>query len=138
MFGKLLLLFIGIPFLEMMILIKLGEIFGFWATLWLVILTGVIGATLARMEGLKAYLNLQRALQAGDMPGEHMMDALLILIAGLVLITPGLLTDIAGFLILIPWTRFWFKKWLRKKFDDMMRRSREGGGGSFDARFFNP
>ncbi len=137
MFGKLLLIFIGIPFIEMMILIKLGEAFGFWATLWLVLITGVLGATLARLEGLRAWINLQRALQAGEMPGEHMMDAILILIAGVVLITPGLLTDVAGFLILIPWTRKHFKRWLRKKFDDMIRRS-QGGGGYTEIRFNRP
>jgi len=136
MFGKLLLIFIGIPLLEMMILIKLGEVFGFWATLWLVIITGMVGATLARVEGLRAWMNLHRALMAGETPGEHMIDALLILIAGLVLITPGLLTDIAGFLLLIPWTRYWFKRWLRKKFDEMIRRSRESGG-AVQYRFFN-
>jgi UPF0716 protein FxsA len=52
------------------------------------------------------------------MPAEHLLDALLILLAGIVLMTPGFLTDLAGFLILIPTTRFHFKRWLRKKFDD--------------------
>jgi len=127
MFAKLLLIFIGIPFIEMMILIKLGEIFGFWTTLWIVILTGILGATLARLEGMRAWINLQNALNQGEMPGEHMIDALLILVAGIVLITPGLLTDLAGFLILIPWTRTLFKRWLRKKFDEMRRRAEEGG-----------
>ena len=135
MFGKLLLIFIGIPFLEMMLLIKLGEAMGFWTTIWLVIVTGFVGALAARVQGMRAWLNLQAELNAGRPPGEQMIDALLIFVAGLVLITPGLLTDIAGFLLLIPLTRKLFKQWLRRKFDDMIRNSRDGGGGG-NAQFF--
>jgi len=135
MFQRLLLIFIGIPVIEMMILIKLGEIYGFWGTFMLVIFTGFLGAFLAQLEGLRAWLNIQQAMAAGDIPGEQMIDALLIFVAGIVLITPGLLTDVAGFLLLIPQTRFWFKRWLRKKFDEMLKRSRETGSGS-DFRFF--
>ena len=135
MFGKLLLLFIGIPFIEMMILIKLGEYFGFWSALYLIVITGIIGAALARLEGMRTWRAIQEALQAGEMPAEKMIDALLVLIAGIVLITPGLLTDLAGFLLLIPYTRYWFKRWLRKKFDELLLRSRQSGG-SGEIRFF--
>ncbi|HXV27728.1 MAG TPA: FxsA family protein [bacterium] len=135
MFGTLLLIFIGIPFLEMLILIKMGEMFGFWATLTLVVVTGVVGATFARIEGLRAWNNVQKALNAGEMPGEHAVDAFLILIAGFLLITPGLLTDLVGLLLLIPWTRYGIKRWLRIKFDEMLRRARERGGQA-DIRFF--
>jgi len=128
--GILLLIFIGIPLLEMMILIKLGEVFGFWTTLSIVVITGLLGAFLARLEGLRAWLSVQKALNGGQMPGEHMLDAFLILIAGALLITPGLLTDVFGFFLLIPWTRYLFKRWLRKRFDDMIRKSQEGGSST--------
>lgn len=133
---KLLLIFIGIPFIEMMILIKLGELFGFWAALWLVILTGTAGASLARMEGMRAWTQFQDALRRGEMPGEHLIDAVLILVAGFLLITPGLLTDTVGLLLLIPYPRKLFKQWLRKKFDEMMRNPGPPGSGPGSFRFF--
>lgn len=127
MFSKLLLIFIGIPFLEMMILIKMGEMFGFWSALMLIVMTGFLGALLAKIQGMRAWNSIQYELHQGNMPGEQMIDALLIFIAGILLMTPGLLTDIAGFLLLIPASRYLFKRWLRKKFEEMLRNSREGG-----------
>jgi len=123
----LLLIFVGIPLIEMMILIKLGAVMGFWNTMLLVIGTGVLGAYLARIEGMRTWLNIQNAMKAGDMPAEKMIDAFLILIAGVLLITPGLLTDITGFLLLVPQSRFLFRQWLRKKFDEALKRAREQG-----------
>jgi UPF0716 protein FxsA len=128
MFGKLLLVFIGIPFIEMLILIKLGEVMGFFWTIMLVIGTGFLGALAARIQGVKAWMVLQQELQSGRMPGEQMIDALLIFISGLMLMTPGLLTDIAGFLLLIPTTRSWIKKWVKNKIDQHLNRQREGFG----------
>jgi len=119
MFGKLLFIFIGIPLVEILILIKLGELMGFWATVGLVIVTGILGATLARFQGLRVWLRIQNELQAGRIPAAEMVDGLIIFCAGLVLLTPGLLTDILGFLLLIPFTRAVFKLWLRKKFEAM-------------------
>ncbi len=129
MFGKLLILFISVPLLEVLILVKMGETFGFWPTVMLVIVTGFFGALLARIEGFRTWQNIQKELRAGQVPAEKMIDALLLFMAGLLLITPGVLTDIAGFLLLIPPTRYVFKQWLRRKFDDF-RRSSQGGGGA--------
>jgi UPF0716 protein FxsA len=128
MLAKLLLIFISIPLVEILILIKMGEVMGFWATVLLVIGTGAAGAALARWQGMRTWLDIQMELRGGRVPGEKMIDALLLLAAGLLLITPGLLTDIAGFLLLLPWSRFYFKRWLRKKFDEMLR---ESGRGDF-------
>ncbi|MDP3921318.1 MAG: FxsA family protein [Candidatus Omnitrophota bacterium] len=135
MFTKLLVIFIGIPLVEILILIKLGELFGFWSTFLLVIVTGFAGAAMARVQGFRAWQNIQSQLSQGAMPAEEMIDALLIFLAGVLLITPGLLTDMSGFVLLVPWSRFYFKRWLRRKFDDMIRRSREGGGPGGDIRF---
>jgi UPF0716 protein FxsA len=115
---KLFLAFTIIPFLEIYLLIKIGSYIGAFNTLIVVILTGFLGALLARYQGLQAMLRVRESLAHGEMPAEHLLDALLILLAGIVLMTPGFLTDLAGFLILIPTTRFHFKRWLRKKFDD--------------------
>ncbi len=115
---KLFLAFTIIPVLEIYLLIKLGSFLGALNTVIIVILTGIIGAYLAKLEGLHTMTKVREALNRGEMPAEEMLDALLILVAGIVLLTPGFLTDIAGLLILIPQTRLLFKRWLRKKFDE--------------------
>lgn len=117
MFQRLLLLFIGIPLVEILILIRLGEIMGFWPTVWLVIGTGILGAWLARLYGWTLWMEVQQELQRGRMPADKMVDGLLILVGGIVLLTPGLLTDITGFLLLIPASRKLIKHWLKKKFE---------------------
>ena len=114
---KLFLAFTIIPVLEIYLLIKLGTFLGALNTVIIVILTGIIGAYLARLEGLHTMVKVREGLNRGEMPAEGMLDALLILVAGIVLLTPGFLTDIAGLLMLIPQTRLLFKRWLRKKFD---------------------
>jgi len=119
MLFKLFLCFTLIPVAELYILIHLGGIIGGLNTVMLVIITGFIGAYLARMEGLNTMIKVRRNLNQGLMPAEELLDALIILIAGLVLITPGLLTDTAGLLLLWPHTRNMFKRFLRKKCDEM-------------------
>ena len=119
MFGRLLLLFITVPLIEVLILIKLGSLFGFWPTIFLVIGTGVLGAYLAKLYGLTIWFQIQQDLQAGKMPADKLIDGLLILIGGIVLLTPGLLTDILGFILLIPFTRNYFKRFAKKKFKKM-------------------
>ncbi|MCH8069451.1 MAG: membrane protein FxsA [Candidatus Marinimicrobia bacterium] len=120
MLAKLILLFVGIPFIEMMLLIKLGEVFGFWNTILLVVGTGVLGAYLAKAQGFWIWLQIQQELQTGRMPAEKLIDGFLILIGGIVLLTPGLLTDIFGFALLVPFSRNMFKKWIRSKLEMMV------------------
>ena len=119
MFGRLLLLFISVPLIEVLILIKLGSLFGFWPTIFLIIGTGILGAYLAKLYGLTIWHKIQQDLQAGAMPADKLIDGLLILIGGIVLLTPGLLTDILGFLLLIPFTRSYFKRFAKLKFMKM-------------------
>ena len=109
---KLFLAFTLIPLVEIYLLIKLGQNFGAITSILLVIFTGILGAYLARMEGLRTLFRIQETMGEGRMPGEELLDALLIAIAGLVLITPGFITDVAGFLLLFPFTRMLAKKWL--------------------------
>nr|WP_320013337.1 FxsA family protein [uncultured Desulfobacter sp.] len=119
MLFKLFLFFTLIPMAELYILIHIGGIIGGLNTIILVIITGFIGAYLARMEGLNTMIKVRQNLDQGHMPAEELLDAFIILVAGLVLITPGLLTDTAGLLLLWPLTRNKFKRFLRKKFDEM-------------------
>ncbi|HCY86289.1 MAG TPA: membrane protein FxsA [Desulfobacteraceae bacterium] len=122
MLFKLFLCFTLIPVIELYLLIQVGTVIGGLNTVALVILTGFAGAWLARMEGMNTMLKVRQNLNQGLMPAEELIDALIILIAGLVLITPGLLTDAMGLMLLWPVTRNRFKRFLRKKFDEMNAR----------------
>ena len=83
----------------------------------LVILTGFLGAFMARMQGLQTLFRIQESLREGRMPSCELLDALLIVIAGLVLLTPGFLTDSVGFLLLIPSTRNSIISWLQRQIE---------------------
>ena len=117
MLFKLFLAFTLIPAAEIYLLIEIGSVIGAINTLLVILITGFVGAYLARLEGMHTLLKIQSNLQQGVMPAEEMIDAVIILVAGIVLLTPGFLTDAAGLLLLIPKVRFYFKRWLRKKFD---------------------
>ena len=125
MFLKLFLAFTLIPFVEIYLLIKIGAQIGAFNTIVIVILTGLLGASLARLEGIKTMTKVRDSLNRGDLPAEEMLDAMLIFVAGVVLLTPGFLTDLTGLALLVPKARNWFKRWLRRKFDEWIER---GGG----------
>ena len=114
---KLLLAFTIIPIIEIYLLIEIGSIFGVLTAITLVILTGFLGAFMARMQGLQTLFRIQESLREGRMPSGELLDALLIVIAGLVLLTPGFLTDSAGFLLLIPTTRNFIISWLQRQIE---------------------
>ena len=114
---KLLLAFTIIPIIEIYLLIEIGSIFGALTAITLVILTGFLGAFMARMQGLQTLFRIQESLREGRMPSGELLDALLIVIAGLVLLTPGFLTDSAGFLLLIPITRNFIISWLQRQIE---------------------
>ena len=116
MFPKLLLIFIITPLLEMGILIELGKRFGTWYTIGIIVLTGLIGASLAKTQGLQVYKNLTESLHNGELPHNHLIEALLLLIGGALLITPGVLTDIVGFTLVLPWTRKLVRERLKSHF----------------------
>ena len=124
MFLKLFLAFTLIPGVELYLLIKVGSVIGALNTILLVILTGASGAYLARLQGLQTMFRVRARLQQGEMPAEDLLDALIILAAGIVLLTPGFLTDIAGLLLLLPMSRRKFKKWLRRNLDQWLQNSR--------------
>ena len=97
MFLYLLLLLTIVPIVELIILFRIADRFQWGPTIALVLLTGILGAWLARREGLKTVSRIQSDLGRGVPPTGAMVDGLLILIAGAVLITPGILTDVLGF-----------------------------------------
>jgi UPF0716 protein FxsA len=110
LFGFLALLFVVVPIVELMVLIELGQAVGLWPTLLLVLSTGVGGAMLARAEGMRTFLRFQGELASGQMPGQSIFDGISVLIGGVLLLTPGLLTDLFGFSLLIPFTRRWIQR----------------------------
>ena len=114
---KLFLAFTIIPIIEIYLLIEIGSMFGALTAVTLVILTGFLGALLARMQGLQTLYRIQGSLREGRMPSGELLDAVLIVIAGLLLLTPGFLTDLVGFLLLIPATRYSIKYWLRRQIE---------------------
>lgn len=101
MWIRLLLAFTIIPVLELWLLLRIGAWLGAGPAVGLVILTGVVGATLARREGVHAWAAVRTEVAAGRLPGRKLLEALLVLIAGIVLVTPGVLTDAAGLLLLV-------------------------------------
>ncbi|MEE8524992.1 MAG: FxsA family protein [Thermoanaerobaculia bacterium] len=105
MFFRLLLLFTAVPLVELALLFEIGKFVGLPATIALVLGTGILGAWLAKREGLRALTRVREEMASGRLPAEALLDGLLILIAGAVLLTPGLLTDVAGFVLLIPASR---------------------------------
>ena len=110
-----LLLFIGVPLAEIAVFIKVGEIIGIAATVALVILTAIIGVALLKRQGLAALADAQQALDAGRVPVDAVTDAVCLLVAGAFLLTPGLITDTAGFLLLVPGFRRGLARWLFAK-----------------------
>jgi UPF0716 protein FxsA len=115
----LLLLIIIVPAAEIGVLLASGQIIGFWPTVALIILSGVLGSYLAKKQGLATFYQLQRQLQTGQLPGDALLDGVCILVGGTFLLTPGFLSDLLGLLLLLPVTRVFFKKliknWIQTK-----------------------
>ena len=101
MLFRLLVLFVGGPLVEIAVLLWLKDQMGWGATIALVLVTGIIGASLAQREGLRTMARIQAGMARGELPTGELVEAVLILAAGLVLITPGVLTDILGFALLV-------------------------------------
>jgi len=115
--SRLVLAFILTPILELAVLFKIHEALGLANTVAIVVITGSLGALLARAQGLMVLRQIQRDLAEGRMPAPRLMDGVMILVAGVLLITPGVITDTVGFLLLIPGVRSSIRAWLRKKLE---------------------
>ena len=126
MFARLLILFIAVPLVELALLIKLGNAIGLWPTIFMVIATGALGAALARSQGTRVVSAIRAEVAEGRPPTESLLNGLLVLVGGVVLLTPGLLTDLLGFSLLVPFTRNWFRKKLRSR----LRKYAERNSGS--------
>ncbi|NBI08174.1 FxsA family protein [Senegalia massiliensis] len=121
MLGKLILLFTVIPIVELFILFQIAEITSGFATVLLVIFTGVVGAYLAKSQGRIIILRIRTDLNRGKMPANELINGLCVLVGGALLLTPGIITDIVGFSLVIPLTRTIFKKYIKNKFSEKIR-----------------
>ena len=102
MFGRMLLLFVFLPMVELYLLIMLGSRIGAMPTIGLIVFTGVLGATLARQQGLSVLSKIQREMASGNPPTQELVEGALIVVGGIVLLTPGIITDLFGFSLLVP------------------------------------
>lgn len=107
MLARLILLLTVVPLVELVILLRLAQAIEWGPTILLVIVTGVLGAWLARREGLRTLNKVQEDMAAGRPPTLALLEGVMILVAGVVLVTPGILTDLAGFALLVPPIRRW-------------------------------
>lgn len=113
-------LFIVIPFTELMILLEVGAALGVWPTLGIIILTAMIGYHLFRHQGLKTWRQVEAQLAQGEMPAQSVLEGVVILLAGALMITPGLITDTIGLFCLLPFTRKLVLTVIKKRFKSRM------------------
>ena len=113
------LLFTLMPLLELWLLFQLSGRFGFWTTIAVVLATGMVGAALARWQGWQAMQRIRSEMSHGILPAQAMGDGVMILVAGVLLITPGVITDALGLALLVPPVRTAVRKllqlWLAKR-----------------------
>ena len=107
-----------IPIIEVWVLVTAGQAFGWFPTILTVILTGVVGGWLAKKQGLHVFRLAQNQMRQGQLPGEAILDGIIIFAGGLLLLTPGFFTDVLGILCLLSITRgmmkIYLKSWLWK------------------------
>ena len=115
--SKLIPLFIIVPLVELALLIQVGKWIGVWQTIILCIVTGILGALLVQLEGIKVWAKLQYEVMQFRMPTKEMIDGVLILIGGIVLLTPGVITDLIGFSLLLPFTRPLYRNYIKKRYE---------------------
>jgi UPF0716 protein FxsA len=133
--GQLLVLFIVLPAVELVLLIELGKWIGTLETIAVIVITGVVGATMARSQGLRVLSRIREETQTGRMPTGSLVDGLIILIASALLVTPGVLTDLFGFLCLLPVFRDLVKRELTRRFVKAVEENRVHVHVQGDVRF---
>jgi len=119
----LIVLFVTIPLIELFLLIELSQYVGVPQTIALVIITGILGAYLARSQGIKTIRKMATRVRMGESPSREVADGALVLIGGALLLTPGLLTDATGFVLLLPFTRPYVRRRLTNYLSKKARKS---------------
>ncbi|WP_437960043.1 FxsA family protein [Sorangium sp. So ce119] len=128
--GKLILLFTVVPIVELWLLLSIGDVIGFWPTVALALGTAVLGAALGKREGLKVLAAWRGSMTEGRIPDEGLTGGLLVLLGAALLVTPGVLTDVAGILLLLPPTRRRIAALVRERLERRVAASAAGFGGA--------
>lgn len=129
MLSRLFILLVVLPLVELALLLAMGRYIGIEFTLGWVILTGLLGVAVLRFQSWQTWRNVQQSLERGELPAESLADRLMMLLAGVLLIAPGVLTDIVGLTLLIPLCRryyrwlamAWFRRRVEVRFGAAMR-----------------
>ncbi|WMX54474.1 FxsA family protein [Peribacillus sp. R9-11] len=100
-----LLFIIAMPVIEIIVLLLSGNVIGFWPTLFLIVSTGLIGAYLAKRQGMETWKKAQEQIRYGMMPGNEIIDGICIFLGAALLLSPGLISDILGLILVFPPTR---------------------------------
>ena len=114
MLARLFVIFAVVPVLELYVLIKVGRLIGAWQTVAVLLAVSFAGAWLVRHQGFSILARIQGELASGRIPAAEMLDGFLILVGGILLLTPGFLTDLLGILFLVPSGRYLLKQYLRR------------------------
>lgn len=102
MFARLFFIFTAVSLLEIFVLVKVGGFLGAWPTVLLVIVTALVGSALVRSQGIQLVQDLQQRVAKGEMPGQQMIEGVMLIVTGVLLVTPGFVTDACGLLLLQP------------------------------------
>lgn len=129
--------FIGVPLIEIALFIQVGGLLGLWPTLLIVLLTAIAGTALVRSQGIAALGNIQRSLDRFDNPAAPLAHGAMILVSGVLLLTPGFFTDAIGFALLIPAVRDRVIEILRKRITIHTAHTHPDGA-DFDTRSRRP
>lgn len=121
MYKWLLAAFLIVPVIELWGILQVGDWLGGWTTFFILIIMGFAGAYLARAEGRKVWMDAQRQMQAGQIPGRTLLDGICVLAGGILLLTPGFFSDIVGITLLLPMTRPFYRQILLQWIENRMR-----------------
>jgi UPF0716 protein FxsA len=119
---RLFILFVIVPIVELALLIEIGGLLGTFNTILLIFITGIAGAALAKHQGLGVIYRIREELGRGQIPSQELFHGLCVLIGGLLLLTPGFLTDAIGFILLIPITRRGIERYVRSKLEESLKK----------------
>ena len=134
----LLIAFVVIPLIELYLLLWLGSLIGFWPTVAITVVTGVLGGSLAKREGLRVYRQWRDAINELRAPETGIIEGVLVLLGGALLITPGVLTDLTGLLLLLPPTRRRIAARVRRAVDARIAAGQIQMGGLADSEMRAP
>nr|WP_216603127.1 FxsA family protein [Vibrio coralliilyticus] len=122
-------MFIFVPIIEIGLFISVGGYLGLWPTIALVLITAFVGASLVRSQGLQTLMSVQNRLQQGELPAQQILEGVMLAVSGVLLLTPGFMTDALGMLVLLPAPRAAMAKYL------MSKMTVQSVGGGFQGGF---